>query len=111
MTASIKRLAISNPAAGGAGTKVFDSDSEYLVSVIVTNKDEDVATFDVWVAPNGVNDASGRGYISKGQYAPPANSFETFRFPLNTNDDLYVLASTANLSFTVVGVDQLGLGA
>lgn len=111
MTASIKRLAISNPAAGATGVKVFDSDSEYLVSVIVTNKADDVATFDVWVAPAGVNDAGGRGYIAKAQYAPPANSFETFRFPLNTNDDLYVAASSADLSFTVVGVDQLGLGA
>lgn len=109
MTASIKRLAISNPAAGATGVKIFDSSSEHLTSVIVTNKSSTVATFSIWVAPAGVNDEAGRGYIAKEQYSAPSNSFETFRFPLNNNDDLYVSASTANLSFTVVGVDQLDL--
>jgi hypothetical protein len=109
MTASIKRLAIANPAAGATGTKVFDSDSEHLVSVIVTNKSSTVATFSIWIAPAGVNDEAGRGYIAKEQYSATSNSFETFKFPLNIDDDLYVAASTANLSFTVVGVDQLDL--
>lgn len=109
MTASIKRLAIANPIAGATGSKIFDSDSEHLVSVIVTNKSAVVATFSIWAAPGGVNTESERGYIAKNQYSAPANSFETFRFPLNTDDDLYVAASTADLSFTVVGVDQLDL--
>ncbi len=109
MTASIKRLAIANPASGAAGAKVFDSDSEHLVSVIVANKATETATFSIWVAPGGTNTEGGRGYIAKDQYSAPSNSFETFRFPLNTDDDLYVAASTSNLSFTVVGVDQLDL--
>lgn len=109
MTASIKRLAIANPAAGATGVKIFDSDSEHLVSVIVTNKSSVVSTFSIWIAPAGVTDEAGRGYIAKEQYSAASNSFETFKFPLNTDDDLYVAASTASLSFTVVGVDQLDL--
>ena len=104
--AAIERLAISNPAAN-ANTTLFTSDGAYLVSVIATNKSStENALISVWIAPLGSDSAGGRGYMASNIPLPVSNSYETFRFAINNTDVVKVEATTANVSFTIQGIDQ-----
>lgn len=107
MAASIERLGISAPAAA-SNTVAFTASSTYLVSVIATNKStQNNASVSIWVAPNGNDTAAGRGYIVSNLTLSYSNSYETFRFAMNSTDVLRVLSSTADVSFYVQGIDQL----
>ena len=104
--AAIERLAISNPEAN-TNTSIFTSSGTYLASVIAANKSTtENATISVWVAPLGSDTAGGRGYIAANVPLSVSNSYETFRFSVNNTDVVHVEASTANVSFTIQGIDQ-----
>jgi hypothetical protein len=104
--AAIERLNIVNPAAN-TNTAAFTSDGAFFVSVIATNKSATAnALISVWVAPGGTDTAGGRGYIASNLPLPVSNTYETIRFAANSTDVVRVEASTADVSFTVVGIDQ-----
>lgn len=104
--AAIERLGIANPLAN-ANTSLFTSDGAYLVSVIATNKSStENAQVSVWIAPLGNDTAGGRGYIASNIPLSVSNSYETFRFAVNNTDIVKVEATTANVSFTIQGIDQ-----
>lgn len=107
--AAIERLNIVNPAAN-TGTSAFTSDSTFLVSVIATNKSATTnAEFSVWIAPSGDDTSTGRGYMAANLPLSISNTYETIRFAVNNTDVVYVQATTANVSFTVVGIDQVAV--
>jgi hypothetical protein len=110
----IRRLAIANPSAT-TDTTLFNADNQYLVSVIATNKSTTTAaTIRVWVEPSGATLTSQFAYIVYDIPIDASNSYETFRFAINQNDEVHVYASTATISFQSYGLVQydvnLGVG-
>jgi hypothetical protein len=110
----IRRLAIANPSAT-TDTTLFTADNQYLISVIATNKSSNTsATIRVWVEPSGATLDSQFAYIVYDIPVDASNSYETFRFAINQNDEVHVYASTATISFQSYGLVQydvnLGVG-
>ena len=105
---AISRLAVSNPSANTSTLIYTRSGSrDALASVIATNKSSTDATVRVWVVPFG-QDATPANHATIAYDAPVEgnNSLETFRCPVTPNDKVYVRASTADISFTLSGIDN-----
>ena len=102
---AIVRLALANPAAN-TNTLVHTATRQSLVSVIATNTASATAAVDIWVVPNGVVSASGYAYMAKDTLLPANNSLETFRFALETYDEIYVRSSTSNVSFSINAIHE-----
>ena len=104
--AAIHRIAIANPSAN-TDTLVHIAEGLYLVSVIVANKSRDEqGLVDIWIAPEGTTNSASIGYIAGALPVTPRNPYETFKFTMNIDDELYVRATTASVSFIVQGVNQ-----
>jgi len=105
---AISRLAISNPAQNTDTLLYTRTGSRVaLVSVIATNKSSDAATIKVWVIPTG-QDATPANHATIAYNSPISgnNSLETFRFPLQPDDKLYVRTSSADISVSLAGIDN-----
>ena len=105
---AISRLAISNPAQNTDVLLYTRTGSRVaLVSVIATNKSSDAATIRVWVVPTG-QDATPANHATIAYNSPISgnNSLETFRFPLQPDDKLYVRTSSADISVSLAGIDN-----
>jgi hypothetical protein len=101
---AIARLALSNPSAN-TDTLLHTAVRDSVVSVIATNKSTAAtATIRIWIVPNNVVDPTGYAYQAYDTIIPVANSIETFRFALQTDDEIYVRSSTANVSFSLNGI-------
>jgi hypothetical protein len=104
--AAIERLNIVNPDAN-TNTVGFTSDGAYMMSVIATNKSTTQnAILSVWIAPGGTDTEGGRGYIASNLPLTVSDTYETIRFAVNVSDVVRVEADTANVSFTLQGIDQ-----
>jgi hypothetical protein len=95
-----KRLAVANPAAN-AETLLATVDTSGVASVIIANKGALAGTTSCWIAPQGTNNAAAtRAYLVSNITVTNGQSFETFRFPVNVNDEIYVLGDSANFSYS-----------
>ena len=99
---AIRRMGIANPAADTA-TLIFTSDAAYLTSVVISNKYTVDATARVWIVPTGAT-AGDYGYILYDVAIPAGESLESHRFGISNEDEVYVQASTENLSFSLTGI-------
>lgn len=97
---AIVRLALGNPNAD-TDTLLHTATRQSIVSVIATNTASATAEVDVWVQPSSASASSQYAYFAKDTVLPGNNSLETFRFSLETDDDLYVRSSTSDVSFSV----------
>jgi hypothetical protein len=105
---AISRLAVSIPAQNTDTLMYTRTGSrDALASIIAANKSSDAATIRVWVVPFG-QDATPANHatIAYNSAVEGNNSLETFRFPVTPNDKVYVRASTADVSFTLSGIDN-----
>jgi hypothetical protein len=103
---AISRLATSNPASN-TEILLYTGQRTILASVIATNKSSSPATIRVWVVPADQDPTTGNLiHISYNLNLPGADSIETFRFPVLFGDKVYISASTANISFTLSGIDD-----
>jgi len=105
---AISRLAVSNP---GATTNTLlytrTGSRDALASIIATNKSSTAATIRVWVVPSGQDSTpANHATIAYDSTVGGNNSLETFRFPVTPNDKVYIRASTADVSFTLSGIDN-----
>jgi len=105
---AISRLAVSNP---GANTSTLlytrTGSRDALASIIATNKSATAATIRVWVIPSGQDSVpANHATIAYDSAVGGNNSLETFRFPVTPNDKVYIRASTADISFTLSGIDN-----
>ena len=105
---AISRLAVSNPAQNTdilLYTRTGSRDA--LASIIATNKSSDAATIRVWVVPSG-QDATPANHatIAYNSAVGGNDSLETFRFPVTPNDKVYIRSSSADVSFTLSGIDN-----
>ena len=105
---AISRLAVSNPSSA-TDTLIYtrSGSRDALVSIIATNKSSDTATIRIWVVPSG-QDAVPENHatIAYNTTVSGNNSLETFRFPVTPNDKVYIRSSTADVSFTLSGIDN-----
>jgi hypothetical protein len=98
----VVRLGNANPLAS-VQTNLVTAARGYVVSVIASNKSEVSATCDIAVIPNGATLASAGIYIVKNLSVGPGQSFETFRFAINTGDVVTVLSSSNTFSYYLNG--------
>jgi hypothetical protein len=105
---AISRLAVSNPGSN-TSTLIYTrtGSRDALASIIATNKSTTAATIRVWVVPSGQDSTpANHATIAYDSAVGGNNSLETFRFPVTPNDKVYVRASTADVSFTLSGIDN-----
>ena len=105
---AISRLAVSNPGANTSTLMYTRTGSrDALASIIATNKSSTAATIRVWVIPSGQDSTpANHATIAYDSTVGGNNSLETFRFPVTPNDKVYIRASTADISFTLSGIDN-----
>ena len=104
----IQRLGLSNPAAN-EDTVLYSSTANYLVSVVIANKAINATPLtkvSVWVVPSNATIAAQYAYIASNLTVSVGQSFETFRFGINSGDTIYVRTSVNQTSFSVNGVAQ-----
>lgn len=104
----ITRLGVDRPAAEQTAVLTTFT-APHLVSVIATNTSLQTAIeckVDVWVQPTGAVGEAQYSYVAKNLVIGVGQSFETFRFAVNTNDSLYVKSTNGEVSFTLVGIQQ-----
>ena len=105
---AISRLAVSNPSAT-TDTLLYTrtGSRDALASIIATNKSSDAATIRVWVVPFGQDSTpANHATIAYNTTVSGNNSLETFRFPVTPNDKVYIRSSSADVSFTLSGIDN-----
>jgi plastocyanin len=104
----IQRLGVVNPEAN-FDAAIASFASPYLVSITVANK-ATVATpltkVSVWVVPSNASIEAQYAYICFNLNVSLGQSFETFRFGVNSGDTLYVRSSTSTTSFSCNGIPQ-----
>ena len=98
----VKRLAIANPSANLQST-LYTSDGPYIAAVIAANKSANPILVDIAVVPSGET-LSTAAYIVKNISISGGQSFETFKFALNTGDTISVLSNSALASFSATGL-------
>ena len=73
-----------------------------VCSVLVTNKSATPASVTVYVVPEGQeNNSAYWVWVTSDAYIDPKNTLETFRFPVNTNDKVYIQSSATDTSFSL----------
>ena len=105
---AISRLAVSAPAQT-TDTQIYSRSGsrDALCSVIATNKSSDDATIRVWVIPSGESaNPENHAVIAYDSLVKGNDSLETFRFPVVPNDQVWVWASSGDLSFMLSGIDN-----
>lgn len=104
----IIRLGVSTPSAN-ANQQLISVASAHLVSVVVANTSAQATPqckVDIWVQPQGASQASQYAYIASNLTIGVGQSFETFRFALNSQDAIYVKSTIAGTSFSAYGLLQ-----
>ena len=105
---AISRLAVSNPAQNTDTLMYTRTGSrDALASIIATNKSSNAATIRVWIVPFGQDSTpANHATIAYNSSVAGNNSLETFRFPVTPNDKVYIRSSSADVSFTLSGIDN-----
>lgn len=104
----ILRLGLANPPAN-EDTVLYNATGNHLVSVVVANKAINATPLTkvtIWIVPANATIAAQYAYIASNLNISVGQSFETFRFGLNTGDTVYVRTSVALTSFSINGVPQ-----
>ncbi len=104
----ILRLGLANPPAN-EDTALYNATANYLVSVVVANKAINATPLNkvtIWVVPANATIAAQYAYIASNLNISVGQSFETFRFAINSGDTVYVRTSIAQTSFSINGVSQ-----
>jgi hypothetical protein len=79
--------------------------------VIAANRGDDQAEISLWINPGNFGIESEQGYILSNLQIDPNDSYESFRFAINSADALYVKANTASVSFNMFGINQTSASA
>jgi hypothetical protein len=98
----VKRLAIANPSANLQST-LYTADQSYIASVIASNKSANPITVDIAVVPSGEN-LNTAAYIVDNISISGGQSFETFKFALNSGDTISIKSNSAFASFMATGL-------
>jgi hypothetical protein len=102
------RLGVANPELN-TNSILASFTSNYLVSVIVTNRSATATPqtkVTIWVVPANATLESQYAYICSNLLVSVGSTFETFRFAVNPGDQLFVRSTTDNTSFSCTGILQ-----
>lgn len=104
-----KRLGVASPVADVA-VLLGTADVVGVASIIVTNKGGVDTSVTIYVEPvEALGTEASRAYIVSDLAIGVGQAFETFRFPVNLGDQVYVRAATSTASFTCTVVyEQAG---
>ncbi len=106
---AISRLATSNPAAN-TDILLYTAPRTILSSIIATNKSSTPATIKAWVVPLDQDAVpANHSFVVHNTPVGGTDSLETFRFPVMTGDKVYIRASSADISFTLSGIDDTNI--
>ena len=108
----ITRLGVANPDAN-VNTVLASFDEPHLVSVIAANKSATatpIPKVTIWVVPANAAIAAQYAYIGFNIALSLGQSFETFRFAVNSGDTLYVKSTVSTVSFSCTGIVQSDAG-
>lgn len=105
----VKRLGVVAPAAN-AQTLLAQSDVAGVASVIITNKSGIPLAATVFVEPyDNPGSPNYYSYVVNNLTVGVGQTFETFRFAVNVDDNIYVLTDSANAGFVAtVAYEQEG---
>ena len=107
--AGIERLGVvklASTTAFNAASTIFTATDNYLLSVIATNTEATNASVYVFIVPNGATTEAQYALIAYSLPLSGYNTYETFRFAINTGDVVKV-AGSAGVSFYAQGIDQV----
>lgn len=105
---AITRLGVANPTAN-TPVAIYAVSYATLASVVVSNKSTSTSVLpevDIYIVPPSASQESQYAYVVKNLEIQSGQSFETFKFALNSSDTLYVRSTTADVSFSVNGLIQ-----
>jgi hypothetical protein len=103
----VTRLGIANPSANTL-TTLASVNKGYVASVIIANKGTQAGNVTVYVVPTGGTYTDPTSLtIVKNLSVATGQSFETFRFALNTGDTVQVTADTANFSYSLTAAYEV----
>jgi hypothetical protein len=108
----ITRLGLSNPAAN-TDIALATFTSPHLVSVIAASKAvtaTPVTKVSIWIVPSNATIPAQYAYIGYNISISLGQSFETFRFAVNTGDTVYVRSTVSTTSFHCNGIPQSDSG-
>jgi len=104
---AINRLAVSNPGAT-TDTLLHTATRNALVSVIATNTTTASVKTRIWVVPTGQDATPANwAYLSYDSDITGTNSLETFRFPIETGDKVYVRSNVSGISYSLNAVYEV----
>lgn len=104
----ITRLGLVNPAAN-VDSILATFTEPHLVSVIAASKSvtaTPLTKVTIWVVPSNATIVAQYAYIGFNINLSLGQSFETFRFAVNSGDTLYVKATVSTVSFSCSGIVQ-----
>jgi len=103
----VTRLGIANPSANTL-TTLASVNKGYVASVIIANKGTQAGNVTVYVVPTGGTYTDTTTLtIVKNLSVATGQSFETFRFALNTGDSVQVTADTAAFSYSLTAAYEV----
>lgn len=105
---AIRRLATAAPSAEdfGSGTSLYTATADTIVSVIIANKAAVSKNAYIYVIPSGSEAVQDEwAIVAYNLKISEYNTYETFRFAMNTNDALHV-AGSGDLTYFVQGTAQ-----
>ena len=91
---------------------VFTAPGSYIVAVTAANRSTNLETrFSIWITQDepvasGSDPEDYRYYIVKDGVLPPSGSYESWRFTMIADDELYVSSNNGKASFSVSGINQ-----
>jgi hypothetical protein len=105
-----KRLGVASPVVANVAVLLGTADVVGVSSIIATNKGGVDTSVTIYIEPiEALGTEAARAYIVSDLVIGVGQSFETFRFPLNVGDQVYVKAATATAAFTgTVVYEQAG---
>jgi hypothetical protein len=103
----VTRLGVANPSANTL-TTLTSVNKGYVASVIIANKGTNTAETSVYVVPTGATYTAPTAItIVEDLSVQTGQSFETFRFALNTGDSIQVIGTTDTFSYSVTAAYEV----
>jgi hypothetical protein len=109
---SLSRISSINPESQ-SDTLMLDSTGSYLVAIIASNQsDTQESKFSIWVNPfeylpiESGEEELYRSYIIKNGILPPGGSYESWRFAVGVEDQVYIRSNNGKVSFSLEAVIQ-----
>jgi hypothetical protein len=97
---AVRRVGVLNPLANEEDSFPLSSLSG-VASVIATNTGGVSALVTIYIQPAGTSSETDRAYLAANLEVQPGQVFETFRFGMESNDEVFVEATTSTVAYSL----------